>query len=43
MSNSYNDFAYIYDSLIEEDYDKWADYIEDIFKKYNARPKLVLD
>jgi len=40
---SYNDFAYIYDSLIDEDYDKWTDYIEDIFIKYNVRPKLVLD
>jgi len=29
---SYNDFAYVYDSLIEEDYDKWTDYIK-IFSK----------
>ena len=41
--SSYNDFAYIYDNLIEEDYDLWTDYIEDIFKKYDAKPKLVLD
>lgn len=40
---SYTDFAYIYDKLIDQDYEKWADYIEEIFKKYNAKPKLVLD
>lgn len=41
--NSYGDFAYIYDDLIEQDYGKWADYIEDIFKRYNKKPELVLD
>lgn len=40
---SYTDFAYIYDNLIDQDYEKWADYIEDIFKKYNKKPSLVLD
>ncbi len=40
---SYTDFAYIYDNLIDQDYEKWADYIEEIFKKHGAKPKLVLD
>ena len=40
---SYTDFAYIYDKLIDQDYEKWADYIEEIFKKHKVNPKLVLD
>lgn len=40
---SYTDFAYIYDKLIGQDYEKWADYIEEIFKLNNKSPKLVLD
>lgn len=40
---SYTDFAYIYDKLIDQDYEKWADYIEELFRKYNKKPKLVLD
>ena len=40
---NYTDFAYIYDKLIDQDYEKWADYIEDIFKIHNKNPKLVLD
>lgn len=40
---SYTDFAYIYDNLIDQDYEKWADYIEEIFAKYKKSPKLVLD
>ena len=40
---SYTDFAYIYDKLIDQDYEKWADYIEEIFKTHNVNPKLVLD
>lgn len=41
---SYTDFAYVYDKLIDQDYEKWADYIEDIFKKHsNKKPSLVLD
>ena len=39
---SYTDFAYIYDKLIGQDYEKWADYIEDIFAKNNLNPSLVL-
>ncbi len=43
--SSYAKFAKIYDSLMKEDtdYEKWADYIEDIFKKYNKNPKIVCD
>ena len=40
---SYTDFAYIYDKLIDQNYDKWADYIEEIFKINGKEPKLVLD
>ena len=40
---SYTDFAYIYDKLIGQDYEKWADYIEEIFAKNNLKPSLVLD
>ena len=40
---SYTDFAYIYDKLIDQDYEKWADYIEEIFKTNDKKPSLVLD
>lgn len=40
---SYTDFAYIYDNLIGQDYEKWADYIEQIFNVNDKSPKLVLD
>lgn len=41
--NSYVDFAYLYDNLICQDYEKWADYIEKIFEINKIKPKLVLD
>ncbi|MCC8160363.1 MAG: class I SAM-dependent methyltransferase [Oscillospiraceae bacterium] len=43
--NSYSDFAYIYDSLMHRDidYEKWADYIENIFTLYGVNPSLVCD
>lgn len=41
--NSYTDFAYLYDSLIDEDYDKWTDYLEECFNKYGKSINLVLD
>ncbi len=43
--NSYSDFAYIYDSLMRRDvnYEKWADYIENIFALYGAEPELICD
>lgn len=41
--NNYTDFAYIYDKLIDQDYEKWADYIEEIFRRNNLKPSLVLD
>lgn len=42
---SYNDFAYIYDGLMHSDvnYEKWADYIENLFDMYNVNPQLVCD
>jgi len=45
MMNSYTYFAKFYDSLMSEDtdYEKWVDYIEEIFKKYNRKPKIVCD
>lgn len=40
----YENFAYIYDNLMYDiEYDKWADYVEEIFKKYDAKPEMVLD
>ena len=43
--NSYRDFARIYDSLMHRDvdYEKWADYIENLFDMYGANPSLVCD
>ena len=43
--NSYTDFAYIYDQLMKKDvdYEKWADYIENIFIRYDKNPSLVCD
>ena len=43
--NSYSDFAYIYDTLMHHDvdYEKWADYIENIFTMYGINPDLVCD
>lgn len=43
--NSYSDFAYIYDSLMHKDidYEKLADYIENLFIMYNVNPDLVCD
>lgn len=43
--NSYSDFAYIYDKLMRQDvdYEKWTDYIENIFDIYGINPKLVCD
>jgi len=40
----YENFAYIYDSLMYDiNYDKWADYIESVFNKYNNKPNMILD
>lgn len=41
--NSYTDFAYVYDRLIGQDYEKWADYIEALFQRAGVKPKFVLD
>ncbi|OQB14606.1 MAG: dTDP-3-amino-3,4,6-trideoxy-alpha-D-glucopyranose [Firmicutes bacterium ADurb.Bin193] len=40
---SYADFAYIYDRLIDENYNRWADYIEEVFRRYSEKTSLVLD
>ena len=42
---SYNDFAYIYDKLMHCDvnYERIADYIENIFIRYDISPSLVCD
>ena len=40
----YNDFAYVYDKLINDvDYKEWADYYFKIFQRYGITPKLGLD
>lgn len=43
--NNYSDFAYIYDKLMHRDinYEKWADYIENLFDMYGVNPSLVCD
>lgn len=42
--NSYNEFASIYDELMNDfDYEKWADYIESIYKLYKLEPKEILE
>lgn len=43
--NSYCDFAQIYDTLMHRDinYEKWADYIENLFDMYGVNPSLVCD
>lgn len=42
--NSYNEFASIYDELMNDfDYEKWADYIVSIFKLYKIEPKEILE
>ena len=40
----YTEFADIYDTLMSDvEYDKWADFFEDIFKRNGTKPDLVLD
>ena len=40
----YNEFAYLYDSLINDvDYEKWADYYFSVFNRYGHKPCLGLD
>lgn len=43
--NSYTKFARLYDSLIsgDVDYEKWADYIENLFTRYEKSPNIVCD
>ncbi|MDD3766320.1 MAG: class I SAM-dependent methyltransferase [Eubacteriales bacterium] len=41
--SSYTDFAYLYDRLIDQDYEKWADYLEECFEKYAGGITHVLD
>ena len=44
MSEVYGRFAYIYDDLMScVNYPEWVDYIEEIFRKNNVSPKLVLE
>ncbi len=41
---AYKSFAYVYDLLMDDiPYDDWANYIIEIWKKFNIEPKLVLD
>lgn len=42
--NRYNEFAALYDELMNDfDYESWSNYIEDIFVKYDMRPKEILE
>lgn len=42
--NQYNDFAFIYDELMNDvDYDNWVDYIEQIIKRKNVKVKNILE
>ena len=45
IMNSYTGVTAVYDMLMREDidYDKWTDYIEDIFARYNKKPKIICD
>ena len=39
----YNEFANVYDRLQDIDYGSFIDYYENIFEKFNIKPKLMLD
>ncbi len=39
----YNDFAKVYDSLQDIDYNSFVKYYQKIFEKFNIKPSLVLD
>lgn len=39
----YNDFAQVYDTLQDADYNKFVDYYEEIFRRLEKKPELVLD
>lgn len=42
--SSYSDFAYVYDELMcDADYEKRAEYVLSLFKKYGKTPSLLLD
>lgn len=43
--NSYTGVTAVYDKLMREDidYDKWTDYIEEIFAHFEKKPKLICD
>lgn len=39
----YNEFADVYDSLIDTDYEKFVSYYKEIFTSFNIKPHLVAD
>ena len=40
----YQEFAYLYDTLMKSvDYEKWTDQIEAIFRRYEVKPKAIVD
>lgn len=39
----YNNFAYVYDDLMDVDYIRWVDFLEKIYEKYKVNPSLVLE
>lgn len=43
MNESYNDFSYVYDDLIDVDYKALCERLLNLCKKYSHKPNLVLD
>ena len=44
MSGAYGRFASLYDEFMADvDYDGWVEYIAEIFARFGAKPKLILD
>jgi len=44
MAANYSGFAYIYDALMQDmDYDRWVEYLNEIFKRFGVKPELVLE
>ncbi|MCL2353770.1 MAG: class I SAM-dependent methyltransferase [Defluviitaleaceae bacterium] len=41
--DAYTRFAHVYDALIDAPYEMWANHIERLWKRFDAKPTLVLD
>ena len=41
---AYESFASVYDMFMSDvDYDRWVEYVEEIWKKFNIDPKIVCE